>query len=165
MVSGPADALQSAGHRRWRLHLNYQIHGAHVDSEFEAAGGHYASEPAGLEVLFDVRALLLADRAMMRPGQQGCGTVGLPAAHDVRRGPSWYAGIGHRGEIHPQALSVNLVEPGGEPLGEATRIGKDDARAVRLDKVDDALLDMWPNRVGARVGGLGVGVGVWGAHI
>ena len=47
------------------------------------------------------------------------------------------------------ALGGDLVEPGGEPLGEATRVGEDDRGAVLLDQVDDVLLDVRPDAGGA----------------
>ncbi|SIA21404.1 Uncharacterised protein [Mycobacteroides abscessus subsp. abscessus] len=119
LVPGAADPLQSTGHRRRRLHLHHQIHGAHIDPEFQAAGGHHAFEPPGLQIIFDVGALFLAYRAVMRPRQQGSRAVGLATAHDMRRRPSRYVGIGHGSEVEAKPLSVNLVEPGGKPLSEA----------------------------------------------
>ena len=38
-------------------------------------------------------------------------------------------------------VGVNLVDPRGESLGQPPRIGEHDGRTVRLDQVDDALLD------------------------
>ena len=61
------------------------------------------------------------------------------------------------------ALGGQLVEPGGEPLGEPAGVGEHDRRAVRLDEVEDALLDVRPDarppagaggRAGEVVGGL-----------
>ena len=47
-------------------------------------------------------------------------------------------------------FGVDLVQPGGQPLGEATGIGEDDGRAVGLDRVDDGGLDVRPQRAGGR---------------
>jgi hypothetical protein len=46
----------------------------------------------------------------------------------------------------------NLVEPSGEALGEPTGVAEDDGAAMRLDEVDDPLLDRRPDaasRLGA----------------
>ena len=53
LVARAADALQTAGHRRRRLHLDDEVDRAHVDAEFEAGGGDDGLEPAGLEVVLD----------------------------------------------------------------------------------------------------------------
>ena len=44
------------------------------------------------------------------------------------------------------ALGGDLVQPAGQPLGQPTRVGENQRRAVGLDEVDDALLDVGPNR-------------------
>ena len=72
LVARPADALQPAGHRRRRLHLDHQVDRAHVDAQLQAGGGDDGLEPSGLEVVLDQRALLLADRAVVGLGQQRC---------------------------------------------------------------------------------------------
>ena len=41
LMAGPADPLQAAGNRWWRLHLDDQINGAHVDAKFQAGGGDH----------------------------------------------------------------------------------------------------------------------------
>ena len=40
LMAGPADALQPAGHTRRALDLHDEVNRAHVDAEFERAGGH-----------------------------------------------------------------------------------------------------------------------------
>lgn len=75
LMPGPADALQSARHRGWSLDLDHQIHRTHIDSEFEAAGGHHTAQPAALQIILDQRPLLLAHRPVVRPRQQLFGTV------------------------------------------------------------------------------------------
>ena len=57
-------------------------------------------------------------------------------------------------ERHLGALGGDLVEPGGEPLGQAAGVGEHDRRPVLLDQVDDPLLDVRPDRA-APVGGRG----------
>ena len=43
-------------------------------------------------------------------------------------------------------FGVDLVEPGGESLGQSPGVGKDDGRAVGGDLIDDAFLDVRPDR-------------------
>ena len=53
------------------------------------------------------------------------------------------------------ALGRDLVEAGGEPLGQPARVGEDDRGAVLLDEVDDVLLHVGPDaRRSAGVAGL-----------
>ena len=61
LVSGAPDALQAAGDRRRRLHLDHQVDRAHVDAQFQARGRHHRFQPSGLQILFDNGALFLAD--------------------------------------------------------------------------------------------------------
>ena len=43
-------------------------------------------------------------------------------------------------------LGGQLVEPGGQPLGQPAGVGEHDRRAVRLDEVEHPLLDVRPDR-------------------
>ena len=52
-----------------------------------------------------------------------------------------------------QPLGVDLVQPGGQPLGEPPRVGEHDGRAVRLDQVDHPLLDVRPDRGAGHLAG------------
>jgi hypothetical protein len=61
LVSGAPDALQAAGHRRRRLHLDHQVDRAHVDAQFQARRRHHRFQPSGLQILFDNGALFLTD--------------------------------------------------------------------------------------------------------
>ena len=54
-----------------------------------------------------------------------------------------------------QAFLPDLVEPGGQPLGQPPRVGEHQRGAVRRDEVDDALLDVWPDRGPALLPGRG----------
>jgi hypothetical protein len=74
LVAGPADPLQRAGDARWRGDLQHLVDRAHVDAELEAAGRHDGGQPAGLEVVLDLGALLLGDRAVVGLGEQLCGS-------------------------------------------------------------------------------------------
>jgi hypothetical protein len=67
VVAGAADPLQAGGHRLWRLHLQDQVDGAHVDAQLERARGHEARQLAGLELLLDDEALLAREGAVMGP--------------------------------------------------------------------------------------------------
>jgi hypothetical protein len=82
LVASAADSLQAAGDRRRCLHLNDQIDRTHVDAQLEAAGGHDAGQPPGLEVVLDDGALLLADRPVM-----GTGELRQPLRRTGRPGP------------------------------------------------------------------------------
>ena len=71
VVPGPAGALQPAGHRRRRFHLDHQIHRAHVDAQFQAGGGDHGGQPPGLERLLDLGPFLPGHRPVVRPGHLG----------------------------------------------------------------------------------------------
>ena len=91
LVAGAADALQAGGGARRRLDLDHEVDGAHVDAELEAARGDDAAQDAGLQLLLDLRALLLRDRAVVglrehRVGARAC----------ARPGPSSRPGPRHR---------------------------------------------------------------------
>ena len=67
--------------------LDDEVDRAHVDAQFQARRGDDATEPAGLEVVLDQLALLLADRAVVRSGP---GPVRLPCS--ARSPPISWAG-------------------------------------------------------------------------
>ena len=68
LVAGPADPLQSTGHRRRRLDLDDDVDRAHVDAQLQRGGGDHAGQLTGLEVGLDLGPLLLAHRAVVGPG-------------------------------------------------------------------------------------------------
>ena len=142
LVAGAADALEGAGDARRRLDLDDEVDRAHVDAELEAAGRDHAGQPAALEVVLDQRPLLLGDRAVvgLRDDRVGADGRARLRHHLGRR-----RAVGRR-RSSPGALGGDLVEPGGQPLGEAARVGEDDRRAVLLDQVDHVLLDVRPDR-------------------
>ena len=82
-VAGTADPLQAAGHRLGRLHLDDQVHRAHVDPQLEARGGHQAGQLAGLEHLLHHRALLARQRAVVRAGQLLAGHLVQAQGHPL----------------------------------------------------------------------------------
>ena len=89
LVPGAADALQPARDRWRRLDLDHEVDGAHVDAELERARRDDAAQAAALEVVFDDRALVFADGAVVGPGEERLG-----ARRSARSRPS--AGPGHR---------------------------------------------------------------------
>ena len=102
LVPGAADALQRRRDRGRRLDLDDQVDGSHVDSEFQAAGGHHCGQAAGLQVVLNQRPLLLADGPVVGPGQEL-----------LRGGGGWRTrGIG--------VESCDVVETSSQPFGEAT---------------------------------------------
>ena len=80
LMTGAADALQAAGHRRRRLDLDHQIDRPHVDAQFQAGSRDDGAQASALEVVLDQRALLLADGAVMRAGQQRSAPKDWPLA-------------------------------------------------------------------------------------
>ncbi len=74
--------------------------------------------------------------------------------------------LGNGGRKHP--LGVQLIEPPREPLGQAARVHEDDGRPVLEDQVDDALLDVRPDRAlraGSRRGAVELGRRAEFAHV
>ena len=65
LVAGPADPLQPAGDAGRALDLDDEIDRAHVDPELEAGRGDERGQPAGLQLLLDLDALLAGDRAVV----------------------------------------------------------------------------------------------------
>ena len=114
-----------------------------------------AGQPPRLQVLLDDGALLLAHRAVVGAGEHG-GRAARRAGlrHDLggaagerggaRHGIRRTDGVGTVGGL--DALLPDLVEPGGEALGEPAGVGEDEGRGVLGDEVDDALLDVRPDR-------------------
>ena len=118
LMAGPADALQAAGHRRRRLHLDHQVDGAHIDAQFQARRRHHRLELPALEILFHQSALFLADRTVVRTRQHRVGAQGLAAAHDVCRCPAGHLRVDVHRERVAATFGVNLVEPCGKSLSQ-----------------------------------------------
>ena len=126
-MASSADALQSAGHAGRRLDLDDEVDRTHINAEFEARGGDDGREAPALEVVLDDAALLAAHRSVVGPRE-------------------W--------QLH-LALFGQVVEPAGEPLGEAAGVGEHQRGALLRDEVDDALLDIRPDGGTPRIGGCG----------
>ena len=85
-VSGAADALQPACHRRRRLDLDHEIDRAHVDAELERRGRDQRAQVAGLQQILDLGALRPGQRPVMRAHQRLAGQlVDAPARRSARR--------------------------------------------------------------------------------
>ena len=143
LVAGAADPLKSAGHRRRRLDLDDEIDRTHVDAEFQARRRHHRLESPTFEFVLHGRAFLFGHRPVMGPGQQCLGALDLIAGQHLGRG---------RRQFNTVALGVDLVDPGGESLRDASGVGEDDGRGVRVDEVDDAGLDVGPDGVVLQIG-------------
>ena len=98
------------------------------------------------------RCSLLTEPWWARAMQLGCAVRGAALRHDLR--PAGRP----RARRSPRRSSGDLVEPGGQPLGEPARVGEHDRGAVLLDQVDDPLLDVRPDRA-SRLGCVACGVG------
>ncbi len=104
LVPGSADALQPGGGRRRGLDLDHEVDRAHVDAELETARRDDAAQHAGLEFFFDLGALLLRHRAVVRLGEHGVGARGRSRLRHHR-------GRNGRGrELDPDPLGVDLVQ-------------------------------------------------------
>lgn len=94
----------------------------------------------GLQVLLDLGPLLLGDRTVVGTGDDGrCPLRRARAAHQLGRGVGLLQGLAGR------PLVGDLVQPVAQTLGQTTRVGEHDRRAVRLDEVGDPLLDVRPD--------------------
>ena len=100
------------------------------------------------------------DCAMISAGERVCRSAPRSVRHhpSVRLGssrPRWSSRPPGRLVGGGQAFFPDLVEPGGQPLGQPPRVGEHQRGAVRRDEVDDALLDVWPDRGPALLPGRG----------
>ena len=133
-VPGAPYALEAAGDGLRRLHLEHQVHRAHVDPELERRCGHQAGQLTGLEQLLDHQALLAGQRAVVGPRDLDGRVVRRTRA--VARSAACLGG----------ALSRQLVEAHGQPLGAAAVVHEHDRRAVLLDQVEQLWVDGRPDR-------------------
>ena len=127
LVAGPADALQATAHGAGRLDLDHEVDGAHVDAELEAARGDDGPEVAALELVLDDDALLTGQRTVVRLDEVLVAPAGLGVDPDA-------------------ALLGELVELGGESLGQSAGVAEDDRRAVLEHLVEDARVHARPDR-------------------
>ncbi len=119
-----------------RLDLHDEVDRAHVDAELEAGGGDQALEPA---------------RTSARPRS---------ASRRSRDSEPWWAftssscsggcalGLGRS----VLALPVQLVEAGGQPLGQPAGVDEDERGAVLLHQLQQARVHRRPDRAARRTG-------------
>lgn len=140
------DPLQRARRRRRRGHLDDAVHRTHVDAELQGTGRDDAAQLAGFQRRLDLGALLLADRAVVRPGDdQRRATSGTRLRHDLRR----RARGDRRERRRVVLLGPQLVQPCCQPLGRTPAVGEDQRPAPLLHRLVHLLLDVRPDR-GAR---------------
>jgi hypothetical protein len=115
-----------------------------------------ARQPAGLERLFDVLALLAGDAAVVRPGDDRGRPGGGPGLRHDLGGQLALLLDG----LDLRLLGGDLVEPGAEPLRAAPRVGEDDRGTMPGDEVVHPFLDGGPDRrlPGALLGAVVVGL-------
>ena len=94
------------------------------------AGGDQGGQPAGLEVVLDLEPLLAGDGAVVGPDQ-----VGDAAGRWWRSRPS-ASGV----------LGGQLVQPGGQPLGQPPGVDEDERGAVGPDQLEQPGIDGRPDR-------------------
>ena len=99
LVARPPDPLQARRRARRRLHLDDEVDGAHVDAEFETARRDDAAQDAGLQLLLDLRALLLRDRPVVRLRE-------------------------HRGGARRGLRLAAIIAAGGPPVAEPVEAGR-----------------------------------------
>ena len=152
LVTGATDPLQGAGHRRRRLDLDDQVDRAHVDAELEAAGRDHAGEPAALEVVLDDRPLLLGDRAVVGAGDERSGALGLAGlGHHRRPGVRGRRAVARARTAHAPARSAaSSLSRAVSRSASRRELANTMVERVLLDQVEHALLDVRPERPGAR---------------
>ena len=75
LVRSAPDALQARRDRRRRLDLDHQIHRAHVDAQFEGAGGDDGRQEAALQAVFHLLPLLARDAPVVRRRDLAAGQI------------------------------------------------------------------------------------------
>ena len=116
-VAGAADALHAAGDRGWRFDLDDQVDGAHIDAEFERGGGAEGFDLAGLELLFDDRALGGGEGAVVGAGD---GFAGEIVEAPARRSATWRLLTKRMVEFRSR-MSSKQAGMDGVPDGDAAR--------------------------------------------
>jgi len=74
-VARAPNSLQPACDRRWRLDLDHEIDGAHVNAQFERRGGDESRKAASLEAIFNLDALLARQRPVVRSCEHFAGQL------------------------------------------------------------------------------------------
>ena len=179
LVAGTADPLQAAGDGWRRLDLHHQVDLSHVDSQLKRRRRDNAAEAARFQVVFDDGALVFTHRAVMRAGQElrrsraGAGCARHDCGHPTRPRAGCNARRHEpldplRDRLREVSFRVQLVQPPSEALGQAPGVDEDDGRPVLKDQVDDAFLNVRPDRSlrsGARLRAVDLGCRAELAHI
>ena len=167
LVAGPADPLQAPGDRPGRLDLHDEVDGPHVDAQLEGGGRHQAPQRAPLQLVLDEEAPLPRERPVMGLDQlvallRRGGADGL-ARRRRQRAPGVAGAVAGASRL---LRGPQLVEAGGETLGQAAGVDEDDRGAVLAHQVDQAGVHRWPDRAAGRAGGRAGRrlVGQWRAH-
>ncbi len=140
LVTGSADALQAAGHRAWRLDLDDEVDGAHVDAQLEAAGRHQRPQVAPLQLVLDLQTTLPAQRAVVGLDQFVTGgrrsSLGLGRPRFCPPGASSLSRVARR-SARRRALTNTMVE------------------WCSLDQLEQPRVHRRPDRAAYRAGGGG----------
>ena len=141
LVVRPPHALQPAGHRGRRGHLQHQIDGTHIDAQFQAGNGHHAGQLPRLQLPFHLQPLLLGDRSVMGLrddhrglGHQFGGGADVGAEGRPRRTPH---GIGARGHAAHRIVAESRRIAATRSCPEAGHLGmgRVQAEALRVQLV------------------------------
>ena len=131
-VAGAPHPLQAPCHAFGRLELYDQVHRADVDAQLQRGGTDKGRQPALLERLFQAKARVAADAAVVgaKGSTDGAGALDALGLHDA----TLYQRIGTIG-LPCLAREPEIVQSVGGALGLAAAVGKDQRRAVGLDAV------------------------------
>ena len=136
LVAGPADALEAGGDRAGRLDLHDEVDRAHVDAELEARRAHERlSRP-------DLSSSSIWSRRSRDSDPWWAFTSSTLGRRRTRSPCRADAVVGVRSR--PRARE--LVEAGGEPLGQAAGVDEDQRRPVRLDQLEQPRVHRRPDR-------------------
>ena len=114
-MTRPPDALEPAGDRLRALDLDDEIDGAHVDAELERRGRDQAGDPAGLELVLDLEALLAGDRAVVGAGDLLAGELVQPQREAL--GEAAAVDEDDRRPMRPHELEHGRVDRGPDRAG------------------------------------------------
>ena len=104
-VSGAAHTLQCGGDRGRGRHLNYEVHVAHVDAQFQGAGGDHAAQGSALERFLNEGALFLGHGAVVCAGER---------RHLGNVGNACRVVFGVDSLLREDAAQMNIIECRGE---------------------------------------------------
>ncbi|OIQ82814.1 hypothetical protein GALL_353910 [mine drainage metagenome] len=151
LVTRASDPLQTARDRRRCPDLDHEVDRAHVDPELERRRRDHGREGARLQLVLRAGPLGPAHRPVVGTSEDRQ----LRIEPDRRRGLRRGVGGSERPRFRKHdavPLRPHLVHPCGEPFGPTSRVREHEGRAVLGDEVDDALLDVRPDRRLRQVG-------------